>query len=64
MLSNLGSNVNLIYYSDKKKLTKVIEKKLNKNINLVSVNNKKNAFVPIIERIVNIPRYEKLHQMY
>ena len=64
MLSNLGSNVNLIYYSDKKKLTKVIEKKLNKNINLISVNNKKNAFVPIIERIVNIPRYEKLHQMY
>jgi cytidyltransferase-like protein len=64
MLANLGSNVNLIYYSDKNKLTRAIEKKLNKNINLVSVNNKSNAFVPVIERIVNIPRYEKLHQMY
>ena len=64
MLSSLGTNVNLIYYSDKNKLTKEIEKKLNKNINLVSVNNKSNSFVPIIERIVNIPRYEKLHQMY
>jgi rfaE bifunctional protein nucleotidyltransferase chain/domain len=64
MLSSLGSNVNLIYYSDKNKLTKVIEKNLNKNINLLSVNSKSNSFVPIIERIVNIPRYEKLHQMY
>ena len=64
MLSSLGSKVNLIYYSDENKLTKIIEKKLNKNINLLSVNNKRNSFVPIIERIVNIPRYEKLHQMY
>ena len=64
MLSSLGSNVNLIYYSDKNKLTKEIEKKLNKNINLLSVNSKSNSFVPVIERIVNIPRYEKLHQMY
>lgn len=64
MLSNLGSKVNLIYYSDKNKLTQKIEKKLNKNINLVSINNIKNLSIPIIERIVNIPRYEKLHQMY
>ena len=64
MLANLGSNVNLIYYSDKNKLTRAIEKKLHKNINLVSVNNNSNVFVPVIERIVNIPRYEKLHQMY
>ena len=64
MLSSLGSNVNLIYYSDTNKITKDVEKKLNKNINLLPVNNKDNAFVPVIERIVNIPRYEKLHQMY
>jgi cytidyltransferase-like protein len=64
MLSSLGTNVNLIYYSDKNKLTKEIEKKLNKNINLTPINNKSNSFIPIIERIVNIPRYEKLHQMY
>lgn len=64
MLSSLGLNVNLIYFSDKKKLTKAIEKKLNKKINLLPVNNKSNALVPVIERIVNIPRYEKLHQMY
>ena len=30
----------------------------------MSINNKSNSFIPIIERIVNIPRYEKLHQMY
>ena len=64
MLSSLGSKVNLIYYTDKNKLTKLVEKKLNKNINLISVNSKNTSFVPIIERIVNIPRYEKLHQMY
>ena len=64
MLSSLGTNVNLIYYSDKNKLTNTIEKKLNKNIKLVSVNNKSNGSVPVIERIINIPRYEKLHQMY
>ena len=49
MLSNLGSKVNLIYYSDKNKLTQKIEKKLNKNINLVSINNIKNLSIPIIE---------------
>jgi len=64
MLSALGPKVDLIYYSDKNKLTKIKEKKLNKNINLISINNKKKNSVPIIERIVNIPRYEKLHQMY
>ena len=64
MLSALGPKVDLIYYSDENKLTKIIEKKLNKNINLISINNKKKNSVPIIERIVNIPRYEKLHQMY
>ncbi|MDC1176319.1 adenylyltransferase/cytidyltransferase family protein [Candidatus Pelagibacter sp.] len=62
MLANLGSKINLIYYSDKNKLTKIIEKKLDKKINLVSI--KSNSSIPIIERIVNIPRYEKLHQMY
>ena len=64
MLANLGSNINLIYYSDKNKLTKIVEKKLDKKINLIPIKNKKNSPIPIIERIVNIPRYEKLHQMY
>jgi len=64
MLSSLGSKVNLIYHSNKNKLTKTIEKKLNKKINLISVNNKYDTFIPVIERIVNVPRYEKLHQMY
>ena len=35
MLSALGPKVDLIYYSDENKLTKIIEKKLNKNINLI-----------------------------
>jgi cytidyltransferase-like protein len=63
MLSSLGISVNLIYYSDKEKITQFIENKLNKKINLIKIR-KKNFSIPIIERIVNLPRYEKLHQMY
>jgi len=64
MLSNFGVRVNLIYYSDKTKLTNSIEKKLNKKVNLITINNKMDFFIPRIDRIVNVPRYEKLHQMY
>lgn len=64
MLANLGSDVNLIYYSDKNRLTKIVEKKLHKKINLIQIKNKKKSKIPIIERIVNVPRLEKLHQMY
>ena len=65
MLGKLGVKVDFIYYSDENKLTKLIERNLSKNINKTAIfkTNQRNK-VPIIERIVNHPKYEKLHQMY
>jgi bifunctional ADP-heptose synthase (sugar kinase/adenylyltransferase) len=65
MLAKLGARVDLIYYSDQSKITKLIEKNLSKKINLLPVLTgvSKNK-VNIINRIVNLPKYEKLHQMY
>ena len=61
MASSLGSKVNLISYSSNTKKNNQIVKSLNKKIKFINV---KNLSIPEIHRIVDIGRFDKLHQMY
>ncbi len=58
MANALGIKVNLITYGMKKELKKNLDKK----IKVISIN--KFQKIPEIDRIINIGRMEKLHQMY
>lgn len=58
MANALGIKVNLITYGHKK----ILKNNLDKKVNVMSVDDSKQ--IPEIERIVNIGRMEKLHQMY
>ena len=58
MANSLGAKVNLITYGNKSN----IQKNFNNKINYISINKSKK--IPEIERIINIGRLEKLHQMY
>ncbi len=58
MANALGAKVNLITYGKKKELKKNLDKK----VKVISINQYQK--IPEIDRIINVGRMEKLHQMY